>query len=225
MPLVHQGRGEGEGPHRDARVRRPRLKWESRAAISGPASAPWSWIPAAACWCSSAPTCPARGSFRKAGSTTARRRWPRRGARPRRRPAFPQKRCDCVGRYPDLLAYELPKAAQSPRTGMGQVQVPGSTSRRATWRRRSSVCRQANSAPRGGPPWRRAIAGAAPFRASALQEAGPLSQRAAAARADLAAPAACLPALASCSRIGSVCSNERQASVMLWPNVACCPGE
>ena len=27
-----------------------------------------------------------------------------------------------VGQYPDLLAYELPEAAQSPRTGIGQVQ-------------------------------------------------------------------------------------------------------
>ena len=32
-----------------------------------------------------------------------------------------------VAHYPGLLAYELPRRAQSPKTGMGQVQVPGSS--------------------------------------------------------------------------------------------------
>lgn len=35
---------------------------------------------------------------------------------------IPGKALRLVGRYPDLLAYELPQAAQSKRTGMGQVQ-------------------------------------------------------------------------------------------------------
>jgi putative (di)nucleoside polyphosphate hydrolase len=35
---------------------------------------------------------------------------------------IPAKALRLLGQHPDLLAYELPVAAQSPRTGMGQVQ-------------------------------------------------------------------------------------------------------
>jgi putative (di)nucleoside polyphosphate hydrolase len=35
---------------------------------------------------------------------------------------IPAKALRLIARYPDLLAYELPEAARSPRTGLGQVQ-------------------------------------------------------------------------------------------------------
>ena len=134
-----------------------------------------------------------------------------------------------LGRYPDPLAYELPKAAQSKRTGMGQVQylvlLPDARRRGAA---RAAAARRipGRSMDDDGPRHRRSRA----LPRSALHEAGPLSHRAAALALalrrgyclSLVWRACC--ARASCSRIGSVCSNEMQASVMLWPNVACRPG-
>ena len=133
---------------------------------------------------------------------------------------IPAKALRLVGQYPDLLAYELPEAAQSPRTGIGQVQY---------WfyfeTRDVDVAARASAArriPRGAVDHHGARRGRRrALSRAALQEAGALPQRAAAAA--LTFPLACC-ALASCSRIGSVCSNDRQASVMLWPNVACWPG-
>jgi putative (di)nucleoside polyphosphate hydrolase len=77
---------------------------------------------------------------------------------------IPAKALRLAGRYPDLLAYELPEAARSPRTGMGQVQywfyfrtraanapidrLPAGEFRAARW---TSM--------------RQAVSGAAPFRA------------------------------------------------------------
>jgi len=76
-----------------------------------------------------------------------------------------------VGQYPDLLAYELPEAAQSPRTGIGQVQywfyfetgdgdaplerLPPGEFRAARWTTMA-----------------RAVAGAAPFRAPLYKKLG-----------------------------------------------------
>lgn len=77
---------------------------------------------------------------------------------------IPAKALRLVGQYPELLAYELPEAAQTPRTGIGQVQywfyfetrmvevplerLPPGEFRAARW---TSM--------------RNAVAGAAPFRA------------------------------------------------------------
>jgi putative (di)nucleoside polyphosphate hydrolase len=76
-----------------------------------------------------------------------------------------------IGQYPDLLAYELPEAAQSPRTGIGQVQywyyfethdvdaplerLPPGEFRAARWTTMA-----------------RAVAGAAPFRVALYKKLG-----------------------------------------------------
>jgi putative (di)nucleoside polyphosphate hydrolase len=76
---------------------------------------------------------------------------------------IPARALRLIGQHPDLLAYELPARAQSPRTGMGQVQywfyfetrdvdaplerLPQGEFRAARWTTMS-----------------RAVAGAAPFR-------------------------------------------------------------
>ena len=84
---------------------------------------------------------------------------------------IPARALRLLGQYPDLLAYELPEAAQSPRTGLGQVQywyyfetravnaplerLPPGEFRDARWTTMA-----------------RAVAGAAPFRAPLYKKLG-----------------------------------------------------
>ena len=84
---------------------------------------------------------------------------------------IPARALRLLGRYPDLLAYELPEAAQSARTGLGQVQYWYYFETRAV-----------NVPLERLPPWEfraarwttmsRAVDGAAPFRASLYRKLG-----------------------------------------------------